>query len=88
MPNGCLVWTGYTNPKGYGYIGDGCGGVVLVHRLAWELGVGPIPEGEVIRHFVCDNPPCCDVTHLRPGTPAENTADMLSRNRGRWRSRP
>lgn len=73
MPNGCLEWTGKTS-KGYGSIKIN-GKSVRVHRLAWELVNGTIPAGLSIRHFVCDNPPCCDVGHLLPGTHAENMAD-------------
>jgi len=82
MPNGCSEWTRGTNKQHYGIAWNGTKSV-LAHRLAWELAVGPIPDGEIIRHFVCDNPPCCDVSHLRPGTRAENTADMLSKGRQR-----
>ena len=79
-PSGCLEWTGGRARGGYGSIYVN-GVMVPAHRLAWELAYGPIPDGEVIRHFVCDNPPCCDVTHLRPGTHADNSADMVAHNR-------
>jgi hypothetical protein len=85
-PNGCLEWTGSRSPDGYGMIGDGAGKVVRTHRLAWSLVNGPIPEGVLIRHFVCDNPPCCDETHLRSGTNADNTADKMAS--GHWRGNP
>ena len=58
------------------------GKVVRTHRLAWSLVNGPIPVGQLIRHFVCDNPPCCDETHLRPGAGAENAADKFAHGRG------
>jgi len=83
MPNDCLVWTGYTSPEGYGMIGV-AHKIVRVHRLAWELYVGPIPEGQLVRHFVCDNPPCCNVAHLRLGTDADNSADKMAKGR-QWR---
>ena len=83
QPNGCNEWTGPTIRGGYGrtYIK---GVSTLVHRLVWELASGvPIPAGKVIMH-TCDNPPCCEVTHLQLGTQADNVADMMVK--GRWRS--
>ena len=65
-PNGCLEWQGCALPAGYGVIGFN-GKSALTHRVAWFLVNGPIPPGVKIRHFVCDNPPCCDETHLRAG---------------------
>jgi hypothetical protein len=82
MPNGCLEWTGATDPKGYGRI-TADGKTVLTHRLAWGLAHPDEPLPPVVRHFVCDNPPCCDPAHLRPGTEAENNADMRSKGRDR-----
>ena len=80
QPNGCLEWTKYTNNKGYGQIGVN-GKAVLVHRLAWELANNrPVPAGKLILHS-CDNPPCCEPTHLRAGSYAENSADCVSRGR-------
>ena len=82
-PNGCLEWTGYTDPNGYGQIRvDGRN--PLTHRLAWELAHGPIPDGLNILHH-CDNPPCCDAIdtehHLFLGTQADNLADMAAKGR-------
>lgn len=52
----------------------------MVHRLAYELWVGPIPEGLHILHS-CDNPPCMNPEHLRPGTAKENMQDRERRGR-------
>jgi hypothetical protein len=78
-PNGCLEWTRGT-VKGYGRISIN-NKDILTHRLAWELVNGPIPDGMLIRHFICDNPPCCDPEHLRPGTIADNSADKVAKGR-------
>jgi len=82
MPNGCLEWSLGTSEAGYGQISVN-GKHVSTHRLAWELVNGPIPDGAHIRHYVCDNPPCCDPEHLRPGTAADNMADMIAKGRSR-----
>ena len=81
-PSGCLEWRGTTDQKGYGRITRK--GVspapILVHRFAWWLTYGRWPEG-VLRHQVCDNPPCCEVAHLAEGTTADNNRDMWLKGR-------
>lgn len=79
MPNGCLEWTGSLSTTGYGHI-KVTGKPTKTHRIAWELTNGPIPDGMFVCHH-CDNPPCCDVTHLFLGTNADNLADMSAKGR-------
>lgn len=69
--NGCHIWTGAKTPGGYGQVWHN-GKLWFLHRLRYELEVGPIPEGLHIDHFFCNNPPCCNPAHLRPVTPREN----------------
>mgnify|MGYP006921331108 CR=1 FL=1 len=87
-PNGhCWIWTGVINNKGYGTTSygrnrkiKGLDGPRLAHRTSYELTVGPIPEGQHLLHS-CDNPPCCNPAHLRPGHYKENTQDKVDRGR-------
>jgi hypothetical protein len=79
LDSGCLVWTGYRGPLGYGEMGDGRKSV-RVHRVAYELTYGPIPEGMFVCHR-CDNPPCVEPTHLFLGTPKDNVDDMVAKGR-------
>ncbi len=83
VDSGCIEWTGYRRPLGYGEIGVGRRdeGTVATHRAAWELAHGPIPAGMFVCHR-CDNPPCCNVDHLFLGTCADNVADMVAKGRG------
>jgi hypothetical protein len=75
----CAVNTaGHEIEGGYRRLGDGR----LAHRMVWESQHGPIPEGMVVMHL-CDNPPCCEPTHLKLGTRAENNADRDRKGRNR-----
>jgi hypothetical protein len=69
-PHRCWDWTGSLNGDGYGktYV-DGT--LLLVHRFAYELLVGPIPEGMTLDHL-CRNRACLRPSHLEPVTVAEN----------------
>jgi len=59
--NGCLVWQGATD-RGYGRIlVDNLSR--RVHRVMWELSIGPIPSGLTIDHL-CRNRACADVLHM------------------------
>lgn len=79
-PSGCIEWTGLLHPAGYGRLWVN-GKLTYTHRFAWELVNGPIPAGMLIRHLVCDNPPCCNVAHLALGTDADNMADKIAKGR-------
>ena len=76
---GCLNWTGYTNRGGYGTIGVD-GKMTLTHRYLWQRKNGPIPMGMFICHH-CDNPPCCEESHLFLGTNADNMKDRNAKGR-------
>lgn len=79
-PNsGCLLWLAYTDPSGYGRLHFN-GRQRLAHRLSYENAKGPIPAGLHLLHK-CDVPCCINPDHLRPGTQAENVADMLTKGR-------
>lgn len=66
----CRIWDRYTNPNGYGQIGVEKR-VYLVHRVAYEHFVGPIPEGLGLDHL-CRQPACCNPAHLEPVTQRVN----------------
>lgn len=78
--NSCWEWTGHPNGKfGYGRVMVN-GRRVLAHRRAWELLVGPIPDGLKVLHR-CDNPPCVRPDHLFLGTLADNNRDRDAKGR-------
>ena len=75
-PSGCWIWTAARNPvSGYGQVGAGgrYGGMLLAHRVAYELTVGPIPDGMTLDH-VCNRRECVNPAHLDPCTTQVNTA--------------
>lgn len=80
LSNSCMEYTGCLDRGGYGRVGVG-GKDLFAHRYAYELWVGPIPDGLQVRHVTCNNPRCCNPSHLLPGTHPENMADMTAANR-------
>lgn len=77
--SGCLVFTGARNQDGYGLLNID-NQHRTVHRLTYQLAHGPIPDGLVVMH-TCDNPPCCNIDHLRLGTVADNNRDRQAKGR-------
>jgi hypothetical protein len=65
---------------GYGRLNDGRNCQIMAHQAAWALANGPIPAGLCVLHN-CDNPPCCNPSHLFLGTKADNTHDMMRKGR-------
>jgi len=75
--SGCWNWTASLNTSGYGQIGSGgqFGRPHLAHRVAYELEVGPIPEGMQVDHL-CFNRICVNPAHLRLVTNKQNNEHM------------
>lgn len=70
----CWLWTGPISNRGYGHISVGRK-TVLAHRFAYELLVGPIPEGLTLDHVHargCRSKACVNPGHLEPVTAQEN----------------
>ena len=72
----CWLWTGRTNHDGYGSCGvregAGIGRTQRVHRIAWELVIGPIPVEKVLDHL-CRVRHCVNPEHLRVVDSKTNT---------------
>lgn len=69
-PDACWEWQGSKQALGYGQVGWK-GRVLVAHRLAYTLTHGPIPEGMQVHHK-CNNPPCCNPSHLEAVTQKAN----------------
>lgn len=80
-PEGCWTWTGATAAQGYGNIGVGNDQKAWIHRVAYELWVGPIPDGFQIDHLChsvadctgpCAHRVCVNPRHLMAVLPRAN----------------
>lgn len=68
----CWKWMGAKDQAGYGRFNLE-GQSRLAHRVAYELHVGPIPDGLTIDHL-CMVVTCVNPAHLEPVTAQENVA--------------
>lgn len=85
-PRGCLIYTGHIHKvTGYGSFKFAVGQQATAHRAAYELMVGPVPEGMHIDHAChnrdascpgggreCLHRRCINPHHLEPVPPREN----------------
>jgi len=78
----CWLWTGHIATTGYGQVGVDGRKVNNAHRVAWELAVGPVPDGEFVLHR-CDNRACVNPHHLFLGSARDNLLDCISKGRFR-----
>lgn len=78
VPSGCHEWQGALDKDGYGYVKVD-GKLPRVHRVMYEICIGAVPAGMLVRH-TCDNRKCCNPEHLILGTIADNNRDRFQRN--------
>jgi len=78
-PDECWPWLGFIENHGYGRVRRD-GRFILAHRFVYEEMVGAIPDDLDLLHS-CDSPPCCNPSHLFPGTHQDNMRDMVLKGR-------
>lgn len=87
----CWPWMASVNRDGYGKFKDR-GTVINASRAAWARTSGQtltaLERSKVVVRHTCDNPRCCNPSHLVQGSQGDNMADMKARGRGRAPSFP
>lgn len=77
----CWPWLGGRGGRKaqlYGIFRNADGQHTSAHRIAYELGVGPIPHGLVLDH-TCEHTLCVNPAHLEPVTAQENRRRQSAR---------
>jgi hypothetical protein len=80
-PDDCWHFLGHTNAKGYGQLWL-FGRLRTAHRVIYELRNGHVPRALCVCHS-CDNPSCCNPSHLWQGTQKQNGEDKARKGRAR-----
>jgi hypothetical protein len=78
-PNECWIWTAALDTDGYGQIRV-AGKLIMATHAIFVLANDRLPT--LVMHK-CDNPPCCNPSHLIDGTKALNNQDKMSKGRHR-----
>lgn len=71
QPDGCLIWTGSLNSRGYGLVSV-AGRAELAHRVSYQVEVGPIADDLTVDHL-CKTKACVNPAHMEIVTREENS---------------
>ena len=82
IPNedGCMLWLGSTNSKGYGQVSQHPLRTVAAHRYSYALHYGAFDASLWVLHK-CDNPLCVAPEHLFLGDRHANMKDCANKGR-------
>lgn len=71
-PEGCWLWSGYTDKLGYGHFRSGKNKMTRAHIYSYKLHHGEIPQGLVIDHYLSCITSCVNPEHLKAVTQQKN----------------
>ena len=74
---GCWPWRWGCNGSGYAVVTH-LGKTQRVNRIT----LGILDRPDLVQIHECDNPPCVNPEHIRPGSRRENVRDMMRKRRG------
>lgn len=79
-PGECWPWLGSKRRRGYGQFFR-AGRNESAHRVALELSAGVTLRSDAYVCHRCDNPACCNPSHLFEGDAKTNARDMIAKGR-------
>ena len=78
-PNECWEWRGASDERGYGRVQFRPHGLFLPHRVAFAM--DRTASWDLLTLHRCDNPRCCNPSHLFLGTQQDSMTDMCKKGR-------
>jgi hypothetical protein len=79
----CYFWTASQQTGRYGQF-NYRGKIMLAHHFSFEMATGDkLAPGEKLLHS-CDHPLCVNPKHVRKGTSADNSKDMVEKGRSAY----
>lgn len=79
-PNLCWEWQSSKRPSGHGFFSVKKGTYYAASRISYYLSYKKHIDDLVICHK-CDNPKCCNPSHLFSGTQLDNMRDKVNKGR-------
>lgn len=82
--DGCIIWQGARNKKGYGLFSltvNGIRRMTSASRASYMLHNNVILDDDEYVMHKCDTPPCINPAHLVRGNPVANTQDCIQKGR-------
>jgi DNA-binding XRE family transcriptional regulator len=86
--NGCIIFLGAKDGKGYGRYRTDDGKLGTVSRAVLAAKVGYNLPYNIDACHTCDNPSCINPEHLWPGTRSQNLLDASKKGRTQGKSHP
>ena len=79
----CWIWTKRKDRYGYGIITLDYE-KIKVHRLSYEIYVGPVGDQHILHKNICTSKACFNPQHLYRGTHSDNMKDAVQKGSHNW----